>query len=293
MRILFIHPNFPAQFVNLVRVMAQNPHNQVVFLTNRREGSFPGVTKVYYDSSRKPHPQTHHYLRSTEDAVLQAQAASRTALALKKQGFIPDVIYGHSGWGPTMYMKDIFPSAALICYFEWFYSAHGSDCNFDPAEILTLDDECRIRTRNSPLLIDLFSCDKGVSPTYYQHSQFPKEWQNKISVLHDGVDTAYYQPQANKKLVLPDIHLDLSHVDEIITYVGRGMEPYRGFPQFMEMVDILLKRRPNCHVVIVGDDRVAYGKPSPDGRSYKGIASYTASTGWDGSFRQPKFNSIP
>ena len=47
------------------------------------------------------------------------------------------------------------------------------------------------------------------------------------------------------------------------------MEPYRGFPQFMETVALLQERRPNCHVVIVGEDRVAYGKRLPDGKTYK------------------------
>jgi glycosyltransferase involved in cell wall biosynthesis len=51
--------------------------------------------------------------------------------------------------------------------------------------------------------------------------------------------------------------------------VGRGMEPYRGFPQFIEGIDQLLKERPNCHVVIVGQDRVAYGKPAPGGKGFK------------------------
>ena len=68
---------------------------------------------------------------------------------------------------------------------------------------------------------------------------------------------------------MPDLNLDLSDVPEIITYATRGMEPYRGFPQFMKAASMLQKRRPNCHVVVVGKDRVAYGPQRRDGKTYK------------------------
>lgn len=120
-----------------------------------------------------------------------------------------------------------------------------------------------------PILLDLYSCDYGICPTHYQHSQFPAEFRKKLAVQHDGVDTDYYQPRSGTKLVLPQVDLDLSEADEIITWVERGMEPYRGFPQFMQAVEILLKRRTKCQFVIVGADRVAYGRPAPEGKSYK------------------------
>jgi glycosyltransferase involved in cell wall biosynthesis len=269
MRILFLHPNFPAQFRHLATVLAKDPKNQVVFGTARQEGSLPGVHKVLYKESRQPHPQTHHYVRPLENAVLQGQAVYRVAQQLKTEGFVPDVVYAHSGWGPGLFVKDIFPRAKYCCYFEWFYHAHGTDADFDPTEPLNADAEARIRVKNAPILLDLYSCDRGLSPTNWQRQQFPGEYRSKIKVLHDGVDTTVFKPKPEAKLVLPSVNLDLSHVDEIVTYVGRGMEPYRGFPQFMEAVALIQQRRPNCHVVVVGEDRVAYGKPLPDGKTYK------------------------
>jgi glycosyltransferase involved in cell wall biosynthesis len=190
---------------------------------------------------------------------------------LKARGFVPDVVYGHSGWGPTLFIKDIFPQAKLLCYFEWFYHAHGTDADFDPSDPLTADDEARIRLKNAPILIDLYSCDRGLSPTYWQRQQFPLEYHSKITVLHDGIDTNFFCPKPGAKLVLPRINLDLSQAEEIVTYVARGMEPYRGFPQFIEAVALLQERRPQCHVVIVGENRVAYGKKLPDGKTYKEV----------------------
>ncbi|WP_041740563.1 glycosyltransferase [Calothrix sp. PCC 6303] len=271
MRILFLHPNFPAQFRHVATALAKDSSNQVFFGTTRREGSLPGVNKVFYQAKREARPETHHYVRPLENAVLQGQAVFRMAEQLKARGFVPDVVYGHSGWGPTLFIKDIFPQAKFLCYFEWFYHAHGSDADFDPSEPLSYDDEARIRIKNAPILQDLYSCDRGLSPTYWQRQQFPSEYLGKLNVLHDGIDTDFFRPKPGAKLVLASKKLDLSHVDEIVTYATRGMEPYRGFPQFMEAVSLLQQRRPNCHVVVVGENRVAYGKKLADGKTYKDV----------------------
>ena len=47
------------------------------------------------------------------------------------------------------------------------------------------------------------------------------------------------------------------------------MEPYRGFPEFMKTAELIQQQRPQTHFVIVGEDRVAYGKALPEGQSYK------------------------
>jgi len=280
MRILFLHPNFPAQFRHLATSFGSDPKNQVVFATKneRPEWVIPGVQKVVYSPSREARPETHHYLRTLENAVLQGQAVFRIAEKLKSMGFFPDIIYGHSGWGPTLFMKDAFPKTKLMCFFEWFYHSRGSDADFDPTDPLTVDDLCRIRLKNAPICHDLYACDWGLSPTEWQKSQFPPEFHDKISVIHDGVDTDYFQPVPDAKLVLPE--LDLSGVDEIVTYVSRGMEPYRGFPQFIESLAYLLERRPNCHVVAVGSERVCYGKSLPDGKSYKAYMQEKVKLDW-------------
>lgn len=269
MKILFLHPNFPAQFRHLATVLGQDSNNTVVYATNRLEGQIAGVKKILYEKSRTARAETHHYVRPLENAVLEAQGVYRVAQQLKDQGFYPDVVYGHSGWGPTLFMKDIFPKATLICYFEWFYNAYGSDASFDPSDPINADDEARIRIKNAPILLDLATCDRGLSPTAWQKMQFPVEFHDKIKVHHDGIDTNYFKPVEDAKLILPRINLDLREAKEIVTYVARGMEPYRGFPQLIETISILQQERPQCHFVIVGKNRVAYGKSLPDGKTYK------------------------
>lgn len=285
---MFLHPNFPAQFRHLAKALSARSNYQVVFGTARKESEIPGVRKLVYAPSREVAAETHFYVRPMEEAVLQGQAAYRIAHQLKTEGFIPDIVYGHSGWGPTLFMKDIFPEAKLLCYFEWFYHAHGSDSDFDPAKPLDADEEARIRVRNAPILLDLCTCDHGLSPTYWQQQQFPPEFHSKLKVLHDGIDTEFFCPKSGAKLVLPRMNLDLSHIEELITYVARGMEPYRGFPQFMEAIALVQQQRPQCHAVIVGEDRVAYGSTRRDGKTYKQFILETISldldrvhfTGW-------------
>ena len=270
MKILFLHPNFPAQFRHLATILGQDKQNTVVYATNRPEGSIAGVNKVVYEKSRTARPETHHYVRPLENAVLEAQGVYRVAQNLKDRGFYPDVVYGHSGWGPTLFMKDIFPKATLLCYFEWYYNAYGSDANFDPSDPINADDEARIRTKNAPILLDLASCDRGLSPTSWQRSQFPQEFQSKIKVHHDGIDTTYFKPVSGAKLKLPRINLDLTEAEEVVTYVRQRNGTLSWFSP-ADRSNIFVTKAAFLSVILLSSVKigVAYGKALPDGRTYK------------------------
>ena len=266
MKILFLHRNFPAQFRHLASYLANDPNNQVVFITNQQKFEIPGTRKLIYNLHREANTNIHHYLKFYEEAILHGQAALRSAIELKKQGFMPDIIIGHS-WGPILFIKDLFPKVPLIGYFEWFYNNNGTDVDFGKKDQLSIDTEAHTRIRNSHLLVDLYTCDYGITPTKWQLKQIPQEFHNKISVIHDGIDTEFFKPDPNATLDIPGI--DLNDAREIVTYATRGMEPYRGFPEFMKAAEIILKRRPDCHIVVAGEDRVCYGKKLPKGQSYK------------------------
>ncbi len=268
MRILFLHRNFPAQFRHLAAHFAQSPENQVAFITARQDRALPGVLKAAYTLPAKISTRPHRYLVPLENSLRHGQAAINAALGLKKRGFTPDLIYGHT-WGQGMFMKDVFPDARLIAYCEWFYRARGSDCDFNNETAPTLETATRIRLKNANILIELYSCDLGICPTNWQLQQFPLEFHPKIRVIHDGIDTDFFQPGNSTGLKLPEIGLDLPDATEIVTYVSRGLEPYRGFPQFMEAAALILARRPKCHILVVGEDQVFYGRPRPDGKTYK------------------------
>lgn len=263
MNILFLHRNFPAQFRYLLHELSKDENNNIVFITNNMDSSrnMPNVTKVSYKIKREIPVDCHQYLRFVEESIIHGQSAAEAAIAVKEQGFNPDIIFGHT-WGQTLFMKDVFPDIPLLCYFEWFYNSKNSDVDFD-GKILNIDDIAKLRIRNSHLLVDLYTCDYGITPTNFQKSQFPKEFHSKIKVLHDGVDTDFCKPDENAKFKVNE-KLILTRKDEVVTYATRGMEAYRGFPEFMKAISILQKKRPNMQVVIAGEDRVCYGAQLAD-----------------------------
>ena len=138
---------------------------------------------------------------------------------------------GHSGWGQTMYLKDVFPDVPLVSYFEWYYNADGPEARLGREK----DEEKRalLRMRNTSILHDLVACDAGVTPTAFKKSQFPLEFQTKIHQVHDGIDTGYFAPDTNVSVQNLQLRgVDLTGCTELLTYCSRGLEPYRGFPQF-------------------------------------------------------------
>ncbi len=265
MNILFMHPNFPGQFLYLARHMAQVDGHHVMFLTKETHGNRLGkVTTVIYKPKPLANEKQRSYLQLAEEAVLDGQETVKAMRVLRdKYQFTPDVIIGHTGWGSTLYCKDLYPDVPLIGYFEWYYRAYGSDVGYFPGEEVPLEERMRLRTRNAHHLLNLEACDVAFTPTAWQRAQFPARYQKDMRVIHEGIDTEFCRPLPGKKLVLKktETHaaLDLSDAEEIVTYVSRGLEPYRGYPQFMTAVAELLKRRPKLHVVVVGVDRTCYG----------------------------------
>ncbi len=268
MRILFVHQNFPGQYAHLLAHYAADPSNEIVFLTRRANAPFAGIRKIVYRLSREANPGTHFYVRSIEGAVLHGQAVARVALRLKKEGFVPDVILGHNAWGETLYLKDIFPDAPLLAYFEYYYRASGGDIGFDPEFPETLDVRLRVRMLNAVNLIGLEAADRGETATEWQHSTYPARYRDMISVGHEGIDTERVKPDPDAKLILPDGH-ELTREDEVVTYVARNLEPYRGFHVFMRALPEIQRRRPKAQIVIVGGDDVSYGRNSGNGRTWR------------------------
>ena len=267
MKIIFIHPNFPAQFRHLAGFLARDKTNQVSFITAnpRPEWKIPGVRKIVFEETPPPR-ELPDYLRQMHRIHDRGRAAAKALAELKKQGFTPDLIMGASGWGVTLFVKDLFPGVPFLGYFEWFYDAASPNARFGRKHPPGAAHRMEHRERSLSILSDLAVCDHGICPTHWQKAQFPKAFHPKLSVIHDGIDPDFFKP-APASLALP--RLDLSGEKEIVTYTARGFEPYRGFPQFMESIPQILARRPRAHIVIVGEDRVCYGAKLPKGQTYK------------------------
>ncbi|MBR6301977.1 glycosyltransferase family 4 protein [bacterium] len=263
MKFLFLHRNFPAQFKHMALALAKDKKNEVVFVTNNTETkSFGGIKKYSYKLKRKVPNNCHRYLRFYEESIIHGQSAAELLISLKQQGFKPDVIFGHS-WGSSLFVKEIFPDVPYIAHIEWYYNPENSDVDFG-GKVLDVDERASLKTKNSHILQDLVSCDWGVSPTQWQKSQVPEIFRDKIKVMHEGIDTDFCKPNDNVEFKVPNTDIVLTRKDEVVTYATRGMEEYRGFPEFMKAASELLKQRPNLHILVGGEDRVCYGKHLKD-----------------------------
>jgi glycosyltransferase involved in cell wall biosynthesis len=273
MKIMFVHQNFPGQYKHLATHFAASPKNEVVTigeLKEERKIQIKGVRHRWYAKPRAASGTTHQYIQGLEAGVRRGQAVIRTGLELRhKEKFIPDVICAHPGWGEALYLKEIFPESRLLNYYEFYYNPKGADIGFDPEFPITYDDQFKIVTRNATHLLSLASSDWGVSPTHWQRSQFPAVWRGLISVVHEGIDTQFVRPNPNVVVNLEKQKLELTRKDEVITYVARNLEPYRGFHIFMRALPEILRRRPKATVLIIGGDEVSYGRKLPDKQTYR------------------------
>lgn len=273
MNILFVHQNFPSQFKFLAPALAANPANMVMAMTMQKVSAaeWQGVTLVPYAPSRGSTPNVHPWISDFETKTIRGEACFRAALKLRDQGFTPDVIIAHPGWGESLFLKDVWPNARLGIYGEFYYHPHGADVGFDP-EFPDSDpgEVCRLRLKNLNNLLHFEIADAGISPTHWQASTFPEPFRSKITVVHDGIDNSTIAPNPNIALTLGGKQT-LTRKDEIITFVNRNLEPYRGYHIFMRALPQILAARPNARVLIVGADDVSYGARPPEGRKWKDI----------------------
>ena len=273
MRILFIHQNFPGQFKHLATYLAQQPGMQVVGLGDKANlGERPSTFAfpvLGYTARAAKKSTAHHYLTSFETAIRRGQDVVRACRELLKKGFVPDLIIGHPAWGELLFIKEVFPEAKVVGYFEFFYQMHGADVGFDPEYPSGLDVRYKLRIRNSTQLHALSICDAGISPTAWQHSTYPAHDRSRIQVIHEGLNLDLLSANPSATFTLPDGR-SLTRKDQVITFVSRQLEPYRGFHTFIRALPALQRRLPKAHFVIVGSDGVSYGgKPPEPYKSYR------------------------
>ena len=271
MRILFVHQNFPGQYRHVAPALAAAGH-EVVALGMNTPPPMPGVRFRRYEITGASTQNVHRLARDFETKVVRGEAAARAALALRTEGFSPDVICGHPGWGETLFLKDVWPEARLLAYVEFAYSAKGADFGFD-AEFKQDSTEAAfgLRVRNGAQFLAFEAADWIVSPTTWQASRLPEIFRSRLSVIHDGIDTDLVRPNPKARLTLARNGVTCGVGDEIVTFVNRNLEPYRGYHSFMRALPEILRRRPNARAVIVGGSDVSYGAPAPHGRTWRDI----------------------
>ena len=272
MRILFSHTNHPSQFRRLLPALVLEGHD-IVFLAKANEWHSPSVAGYRLipvrDHRGSSGSTLHPFLRRFEPAVLHGQAVFRVARDLKEQGWIPDIIINHVGFGNGLYLSDVFPEARRIGFFEWYYNSEAGDLAFLHPHGISDDHRLRLRTWNAQILLELAAVDVAVTPTQWQLCQFPAWMQPQFRVIHEGVDVHGLSQLRSKSTNSRPFGLPQDQSIEIVTYLSRCFEEYRGFPQAMSALSRLQRERPNVHLLLVGSDEIAYGSPRSDGRTWR------------------------
>jgi glycosyltransferase involved in cell wall biosynthesis len=271
-KILFIHQNFPGQFKHLAPALAKDQGHEVAAMRMGVDAVWQGVQVFGYQVKTKT-TSTHALLNDMHAKVLRAEAIAQRALELKQSGYTPDVIVAHPGWGETLFVKQVWPAARLGLYAEFFYSQVGADVGFDPEFPSAQDplaNACRLRMKNANQLLAFDEAQRCISPTQWQKSTYPEKWAAQIDVIHDGIDTELLRPNPAVAMQLNG-QKTLTRQDEIITFVNRNLEPYRGYHQFVRALPELLRKRPDARVMIVGGKDVSYGALPPKGRTWREI----------------------
>ncbi|SHG72047.1 glycosyltransferase family 4 protein [Marivita hallyeonensis] len=271
MNILFIHQNFPGQFKHLAPALAARG-DQVVVLTPKvkEPAKWRGINVLPYAVKGGSTPGIHPWLVDFETKILRGTACYDAALALKERGFTPDIIVAHHGWGESLFLKDVWPTARLGLYCELYHRSGGSDTNFDPEfpSHTPAYDALRLRLKNLNNRLHEEVMDAGLSPTQFQAGTFPEHYRDRITVCHDGIDTDVVTENPGARLDIaggPTLTPD----SEVITFINRNLEPYRGYHIFMRALPELLRRRPNAQVVILGGSDTSYGAKPKNGKTWK------------------------
>lgn len=273
MEVLFVHPNFPGQFLRMAQAFAAQPGLKVYGIGDdawsRAAPDMPGLTMLRYPAPVAPENRDnlHIFSRGFDDAIRRGEQILATLAEHKAQGLEPDIIFIHPGWGDALFLRDIFPGAHIVSFFEFYYRSRGADLEFDHEFPPRMADMFRVRSMNATQLLALESCDVGITPTYWQRSRYPEAWHDRLQVIHEGIDTERVVPNPQASLQLPNGHV-LRAGDEVLTFASRNLEPYRGLHVFLRALPTIMAQRPNCQVVIAGGTEKGYGRSPPEGTTF-------------------------
>ncbi len=265
MKLLFVHQNFPGQFLHLAPEMQRRGHD-VRVLTDPNNKSVSDVPLIRYNfKPEKVDPAATRLGRNYTTMSDRGVVVARAARGMRAQGYVPDVIFGHSGWGETLFLKEVWPEAKLLVYAEFYYRGTGADVGFDPEfSVQDFDKVMIAQGRAAHLGQGILHADRAISPTRWQADTHPPLLRRVIEVIFDGVDCDRLTPNPAARFPLPDGRV-LAPGDEVLTFINRNLEPYRGYHILMRALPAVLAARPEAQVVIVGEDGVSYGSPPKEG----------------------------
>ena len=111
MHVLYVHQNFPAQFGHIAQHLVEKLGWKCTFVSETPGGNVGGIEKIQYKLDR----------RGDQAATTSARARSRTpsgtatastTRSSRRPDVKPDLIVGHSGFGSTLFLRELYPGRA-------------------------------------------------------------------------------------------------------------------------------------------------------------------------------------
>jgi glycosyltransferase involved in cell wall biosynthesis len=265
-RYLFIHQNFPGQYLHLLQHLATDPDNELVFISEPNVNAINGVRRVLYQMPKPEQNGIHPVARDFDLTARRAELVANTAATIKGLGFTPDIIIGHHGWGELLNMEDVYPGVPILGYFEFYYATNGQDVDYDPEFPVGSERFPRIRAMNIINHLALTMGQHGQTPTLWQLTRYPEWARPQLRLIREGarLDVCKPDPAARRKPFSIG-SFQVAPEEKLVSYVVRNLEPYRGFHTMMRALPHLLGARRDVKVVMVGGDDVSYGARLPQG----------------------------
>jgi glycosyltransferase involved in cell wall biosynthesis len=272
MNILFVHQNMPGQYRELLQWLAAQGGHRIYFLTQKKDApKLPGVETRIYKPHRVPAKDAYGLSKVWEEATGSGFGCAMAARKLEQdEGFRPDIVVGHVGWGELTFFKQVWADVPIIGFFEYYYNLMGGLVGFDPEDPMSDHAPFLMQARNAVPLANIETVDQGHVPTQWQRDRFPTSFHDRMYVCHDGIRTDKLRPNPEVSLTLSRLDRPLTRDDEVLTYVARNLEKARGFHVFMRALPQIMADRPNVRVLIVGGNEVSYGGKSSDPRGLRG-----------------------
>jgi glycosyltransferase involved in cell wall biosynthesis len=269
--VLFVHNNFPAQFGDLARQLVARGV-RCVAIGQEHAGEVTRVQTIKYRLVRGTTPGLFPLAARAEADLLRASHALEAARLARSQGFEPDVIVGHTGWGETLLLDEVWPQARQVLYPEFFYSAHGLDVGFDPEfSPATAETAPLVKAKTVAMARALADADAIVCPTRFQASTLPEVFHPRVRIIHEGVDLAAIRPGPAEPFVLDDGRV-IAPGTPVITHVNNRMEPLRGLHILARALPRLLAEIPEAQVLVIGEASArGYSGAAPEGETWKDV----------------------
>jgi len=264
--IVYVHSHLIGQFTNMIKAF-NGRYNQIFVCCIAPElEDMNNIVSIGNFDEKSP--------EKNGSNILEALAM------LRNKQIVPDIFITQVGTGVGLYLHTLYPNIPRIGFVEWFFPGTNTS---------------NLR-KNDMIRKELDKCSIGIAPTINQKNRFPPDLRQKIMVVHEGIDTDIFIPNPAGNEIPSPADLDEDEKKFLITYISRGLEPLRGFLEFVKGVKKVFEAGVPIRVKIAGQDKVFYDD-NPDDISFqmeaeKILGEHMEDVEFLGSIKRPEVRDL-